>query len=133
MGYDVHIVRGEEWSEPDEAIGLDEWAAVVAGYPDMEVTGSAETEVPAPPAKRTLGRLGRRGPAAPPQVLRIEQEGLAEWSGHPSGDTVWFCPDGEGCIVVRNPDEAVLARMVELAQRLGARVQGDDGEFYDED
>jgi hypothetical protein len=37
--------------------------------------------------------------------------------------------DGE--IVVKNPDEATVARMIAAARRLGARVEGDDGETYD--
>jgi len=36
--------------------------------------------------------------------------------------------DGE--IVVKNPDDPVLAKLIDVAQRLGAHVIGDDGETY---
>jgi hypothetical protein len=36
----------------------------------------------------------------------------------------------EGCIYTKNPDEPILAKMLQIASALGARVQGDDGEFY---
>ncbi|MFG2757863.1 hypothetical protein [Streptomyces wuyuanensis] len=38
----------------------------------------------------------------------------------------------EGRIVVKNPDETLLEKMRGLARVLGARVQGDDCEYYDE-
>jgi hypothetical protein len=38
----------------------------------------------------------------------------------------------EGQIVVKNPDEILLKKMREIARVLGARVQGDDCEYYDE-
>jgi hypothetical protein len=43
-----------------------------------------------------------------------------------------WCDWREGRIVVKNPDGAILARMREVASALNARVQGDDGEAYDE-
>jgi hypothetical protein len=36
----------------------------------------------------------------------------------------------DGRIVVKNPDQATIAKMVAIAESLGARVQGDDGELY---
>jgi hypothetical protein len=36
-----------------------------------------------------------------------------------------------GRIVVKNPDQEILRKMWLLAQRLSAKVQGDDGETYD--
>ena len=35
-----------------------------------------------------------------------------------------------GNIYTKNPDEPILAKMLQIAVALGARVQGDDGEFY---
>lgn len=40
----------------------------------------------------------------------------------------WF----EGCIYTKNPDKPIVAKMIQIAQKLGARVQGDDGEFYED-
>jgi hypothetical protein len=36
-----------------------------------------------------------------------------------------------GRIVSKHPSEAVIAKMCEVAKVLEARVQGDDGEYYD--
>jgi hypothetical protein len=38
----------------------------------------------------------------------------------------------DGDVVVKNPDEEILKKMWLIAQALGAKVQGDDGEIYDE-
>jgi hypothetical protein len=35
-----------------------------------------------------------------------------------------------GDIYTKNPDEPILAKMLQIASVLGAKVQGDDGEFY---
>ncbi|QJW99405.1 hypothetical protein [Frigoriglobus tundricola] len=57
-------------------------------------------------------------------------EFLALWSGpcrYPDG--TWLAwNDGE--IHTKNPDRAIVAKMLQIARRLGARVQGDNGEFY---
>jgi hypothetical protein len=36
-------------------------------------------------------------------------------------------------IVSKNPSNFMIAKMCQLARVLGARVQGDDGEFYGDD
>ncbi len=38
----------------------------------------------------------------------------------------------EDAVLVSNPDEVVLERMRVIATALEARVQGEEGEFYDE-
>lgn len=38
----------------------------------------------------------------------------------------WF----EGSIDTKNPDEAILAKMLQIAAALNAKVQGDDGDVY---
>lgn len=39
----------------------------------------------------------------------------------------WF----EGNVFTTDPDEATVAKMLEIARRLSGAVQGDDGEFYE--
>jgi hypothetical protein len=39
---------------------------------------------------------------------------------------------GQGEVVVKNPDEPTIAKMIAIAGQLGARVEGDDGETYGE-
>jgi len=38
----------------------------------------------------------------------------------------WF----EGSVDTKNPDEAILGKMLQIAKELNAKVQGDDGEVY---
>lgn len=55
---------------------------------------------------------------------------FAVWSGpysYPEGG--WF-DWAEGCVSTKHPDRAILGKLLQLAGRLGAVVQGDDGEVY---
>lgn len=117
MGYDLHITRKSDWPLPGNDITLDEWLAVVAADPEMRLDGFAEAALP------------------DGQVLRTEDPSLAVWTayrGHGSdGGTALMCLSG-GNIDTKNPDEEIRRKLWRLAQALNARVQGDDGEFYDE-
>ena len=78
-------------------------------------------------AAETHIALGRKLP------LRLENEGLSVWtaySRHSENGMAWFSFH-EGNVVVKNPDPEILQKMRLLAQVLSAKVQGDDGEFYD--
>lgn len=50
---------------------------------------------------------------------------FAAWNGAP-GMLEYY----NGEIRTKNPDEALVRKMVAIAHRLGAQVQGDDGEVY---
>jgi hypothetical protein len=114
VGYDVHITRAGEWHESEATpIGLDEWLAYVASDPEMRLDGFAEARNP------TTG-----------EAIRIESPGLSVWTTWSEG-TAWMDHHG-GRIVVKNPDTAILRKMCAIAERLGARVQGDEGEMYPE-
>ena len=65
------------------------------------------------------------------EALRDENTDLTEWTGHPDEEFIWF-NYRRGNIVVKDPDEATLRKMQEIARKLGATVQGDDGESYSE-
>lgn len=70
--------------------------------------------------------------AADPALTVVEPSGgiaTVEWSGHPQGRAVAFWFD-EGRVWTKSPDEPVVAKMLELAAILAARVFGDDGEEY---
>ncbi|UPG91504.1 hypothetical protein L2Y96_06975 [Luteibacter aegosomaticola] len=116
MGYDVHITRKTEWfDEEGPTISIDEWKAYIASDPEIRLDGFAEAIV---------------GGGA---VLRIEQEGLAVWTGYSNREnSVWIGP-GSGGITVKNPDEEILRKMFEIALALDARVIGDEGEEYGAD
>jgi hypothetical protein len=119
VGYDAHITRKDDWSdEAGPVITLQEWLAVIDADPDLRLDGHAETTAP------------------DGSVLRLESPGMAVWTAHPDGrrpgDLAWIGFAGDH-IQVKTPDPAFLAKMIEIADILGAAVQGDDSERYDAD
>src|SRR5262249_39798207 len=66
-------------------------------------------------------------------VIAYQNTGLAVWtaySGHdPEGNMAWF-DYRDGSIVVKNPDDEILAKIKQVASHFKANVVGDDGEFY---
>jgi hypothetical protein len=117
MGYDLHITRKSDWPLRGNDITLDEWLSVVPADPEMRLDGFAEA------------------PLAGGQVLRVEDASLAVWTAYPGhgadGGMALMCLSG-GNIDTKNPDEDIRRKLWRLAQALNARVQDDDGEFYDE-
>ena len=121
MGYEVRIVRNEEWCAEDAAgggISPDEWNAYVAADETMRLDSVAEANMP-------------EG-----HVLRYENQGLALWvrySAHDDpGNKAWF-DFREGCISVKNPDEEIIRKMHQIASKLDAKVLGDETEEYGPD
>src|SRR5262249_43432541 len=110
MGYELHITRKENWFDDGPDISDDEWRRYVAQDPEMEIVGLAEASTP-------------NG-----QTLRYESPLLARWRNGSS--EAWF-DFRHGRVIVKSPDEEMVAKMVRIARTLRARVQGDDGEFYD--
>jgi len=112
VGYNIHIHRREDWSDPEgDSISLDEWTALIANDPTLIVDGSVVW------ADRDSG----------PNL----DTPTAEWSG-PGGVTglfYWY----DGNIEAKNPAPAVIVKAHEMATKLTARLQGDDGEFYGAD
>ena len=100
MGYNLHIHRADDWCKCDRH--------PITAAEWLAVVG----------ADPELRIDGRSGPY------------FAVWPGpcrYPDG--TWF-DWSEGRVFTKNPDRATLAKMLELAGKLGARVQGDHGEFY---
>jgi hypothetical protein len=114
MGYELHITRKVNWFDEQGArITEQEWRAYVASDSEMVMSGVAEDT------------------DAQGETIRITHPLLTEWRRQPSGLSVWFSYFA-GNLSVKNPDEACVAKMTQVAKKLGARVQGDDGETYDE-
>ncbi len=117
MGYELHIVRNEEWwdEDADGGISFDEWSSLVDADDSMRMDGYAEVTSPD----------GAK--------LRIENQGLAVWTGFPGnidgGNQAWF-DFRDGRIVFKNPDQDILQKMLEIAGALNAKIVGDDGEEY---
>lgn len=115
MGYDVHITRASDWLESEtRPISIEEWLAYVASDPEMRLDNYAQAEIDG-------------------HVLRHESEGIAVWttySGHGvGGNMAWFYYS-DGQVQVKNPDREILDKMLQIAGRFRAKVQGDEGEEY---
>ncbi len=115
MGYDIHITRAAHWTESEGSpISLDEWLGYVARDSEMRFDGFAEA------------RVGE-------DILWVESEGLAVWTAYSRhgirGNMAWF-DYRHGEVVVKNPDDEILGKMRQIAERMGAKVIGDEGESY---
>jgi hypothetical protein len=56
-------------------------------------------------------------------------EHFALWRGKSKYPEPWLDWE-DGNVVTKNPDDPLIDKMVEIAKRLDAKVQGDDGEVY---
>jgi len=118
MGYDIHITRQGNWFDENDSqkIALDEWKDFLNKDPEMHVYSSVETAT-------TSGK-----------TLLIENEGLAVWTKYSgdglNGNHAWF-DYRNGNIAVKNPDNEIISKMLDIAVRLSAKVQGDEGEIYE--
>jgi hypothetical protein len=69
-------------------------------------------------------------------VSRVDSDGIVVWTAYrgttAGGNMAWF-DFRSGNVVVKNPDVAILIKMWQIAQKLGARVQGDDYGIYSSD
>jgi hypothetical protein len=117
MGYNVYITRQKHWadSEPSNFISLEEWKEVVGTDPEMRLDNFAET-------------VANNG-----EAIRIEREGLSVWTSFPGdgidGNHAWF-DFYNGNIVVKNPTDEIIEKMISLAATLQAEVVGEDGGYY---
>ena len=110
MGYDLHITKAEDWTEAgSQPISDAEVKQLVASDQTLAVSttdyydrdgGEGETE-----------RI--------PAIL---------WTTHPDEEVAFWFQDGE--ITAKNPDDATIIKMLEMAERLQAQLLGDDGEVY---
>lgn len=116
MGYEVHITRADDWADsPSAPISLYEWITYVDSDPDLRRIDASE-------ATTAEG------------VQRYESDGLAIWTAHEDGEERRgpVCLDWcEGRISVIDPDASIVCKLHAIAQQLGARVCGDEGEEYD--
>lgn len=106
MGYDLHIVRTEDWLDAAKTpVTKSEVDAVIAG--DPELAWSATDYVDMADNSGTVTRYW-----------------MMTWRGE--AIVGWYRDQ----ILSSNPDEAKIAKLVQIARSLDARVIGDDGEVY---
>lgn len=107
MGYELHITRAEDWGESEQhPITWTEWRDLVEEDPEL---GFSETD-----------RIGFENQPG--------EQALVDWLGENKQESClhWF----DGRIESKHPSDALIVKMVEIAERLGGNVQGDDGERY---
>lgn len=117
MAYEVHITRKQNWFDKEgPAITLEEWRRYAAADPEMKLDTVPE-------------------PATPQGTVRMESPGAAlwaAWSKTGPRDQQWF-RHFRDLITVKDPDAEVIAKMYRVAEALGGKVQGNDGEIYSAD
>lgn len=120
MGYDVYITRkaeAEGGALANAAISLAEWQHYVADDPEMQPDGVSDTT------------------DRPDALPDWEVSGASIWAPYSKngrqGRYARFAHQA-GHITVESPDEEILAKMLAIAHALSARVQGEDGEYFDE-
>jgi hypothetical protein len=122
MGYNLHISRRDEWYTPvPNDITYAEWKRLANADPDFEVCGHASWRVDV-----FLREEGKPEPEPQEDVIETydcyglkTSESYASFGYH------------DGRVVVRVPHDAVTARKImEVAGKLHAVVQGDEGEYY---
>jgi hypothetical protein len=105
MGYDLHITRRDHWSDTSgPMISENEWRDLITADPEL----SQDTET--------------RCSMSDGEYVFAAWNGRAGALGHYAGE-----------ITATNPDQPLSAKMFQIARKLGAKVQGDDGEIYGED
>ncbi len=117
MGYEIHITRKENWHDEDEALNITqkEWEDYISSDKEMRLDGFSEIVL----------QDGK--------VFRTEDPSLAIWTAY-SGDGVdhnhawiWL---SNGNIDIKNPDQEIINKMLEISAYFGAKVQGDEEEIY---
>ncbi len=100
MGYNLNITRQEWWSDDGPDINLHEWLMLVETDPELTLTDSVDHD-----------------------VLWESPSGLRTYFLYSAGRIFKKKPQAEYL-------DEVVAKMVQIANALGGRVQGDDGEIY---
>ncbi len=117
MGYDVHITRKDDWSDAEgEEISVEEWLHYVGSDKSMRLDGEAQATMDSGVA------------------VGIKDETLAvwtEWEGRKDDVNQAWMWYARGNVMAKNPDAAMRRKMFLIADELNARLQGDEGEFYD--
>ncbi|MCI0738943.1 MAG: hypothetical protein L0Y72_07855 [Gemmataceae bacterium] len=109
MGYCLYITRADNWRDAKyQPITAEEWLAVVGKDPTLSVNEKDFYDY-----KLEGGTTGRIHPV--------------EWSESTDGNCFWW---QHGAIECKNPSEAWISKMVNLAKDLHAKVLGEGNEEH---
>lgn len=114
MAYDLHVIRTKSWLDKEgPVIEEKEWSSLVEADPSLKMvdTISGTTKQG---ATLTMGTNGKPS---------------AEWVA-PSGEKYWIILD-KGKLYSSHASDELISKLKEIAVKLEARVQGDEGEFYE--
>ncbi len=110
MGYNVYITRKKDWADEGNDISYQEWVAVIESDPEL-IFG--------------------------PELLDEKKLTMARWGKGLDSNEPWLCwsrsrgqSEAFGFIDTKNPDPRVIEKMIQIAVKLGATVQGEHGEIY---
>jgi hypothetical protein len=107
MGYDVHLVRTEQWLDSEsDPVSKEDVDKALATDPTLSWSESDYVEMMEDDAS-------------------LKRYYLINWNGEP---VFWWYKSEVRC---KNPSEAQLLKLVDLADMLKAQVVGDDGERYE--
>lgn len=113
MAYDIHITKRKHWTDKGSDVTLHEWDKLLVT--DGELIRAEKIE----------------GQTQNGDKFEYTLTGtkLAKWQSPSSGNIVWLVYR-KGLIDISGPDDATVKKAKEIALKLGAKVQGDDGELY---
>jgi hypothetical protein len=113
MGYDLHITKASEWSGSSRhPITEEQWKAVVIADGELKMDTIATAENP-----KTQ------------EVIQVGNRFMASWVDPTTKEKHYFYYS-RGKVSVKNPTDSTIKKLKTMATKLGARVQGDDGEWY---
>jgi hypothetical protein len=100
MGYDIHITRSPNWWDKTDRISHEEWRQVVESDPDLEPYDENDPDE---------------------DGYKLRERDF---------DNYVYYNESCGTINMRPGFRESICKAVEIASKLGAVVQGDEGEFY---
>jgi hypothetical protein len=110
MGYNLYITRASNfWETKDFPIIESEWLAVAEADPTLSYSTSDYYD-----QRLEDGHIERIHPWL--------------YVAHPEKPPLWYIG---GAIETKNPDTQLISKMVEIADKLNAKVIGEEGEVYD--
>ena len=114
MEQELYITRKENWfdSDPEHDISMEEWIACVKMDPEMRLDNFSEVKL-------------ENG-----ETFQYDNPGTAVWVGHSENDIKTTFDFLSGNITVRNPTSSAIEKMKHIAFKLGAKLQGDEGEVF---
>lgn len=116
MSYEVHITRKEDWSDQEgPVITRDDWVSYIAIDKSLELDGDRAAKVDPRVASG----------AKDPTHTRWK-----DWPGRADGEREAWMWLENGNVVVSDADAAFRRKLFLIADSLGARLVGDDGETY---